>query len=416
VNTSKFRLDVDGLVARSRNEAVELCHQIFSPGRFETGSEKQVAFVLGLCMRHVLSSESSVADLSDAHLWPHEYYAAPSARVARPILLIHVAKTGGESVGKTLGIQVPQDDPYMFPGPWSGPGTDACQGVPVVNTRHKKHDRAIEAMAYYTEEEWQHAFKITFVRNPWEREVSMWAMKMTDVVAQATPAGARAFGYAENMTQCGCTNSLQPHLAPRLPEDVVEAEFPCSYAFWLDHCPESPDHFRITEHSFLVDENGLDPDHVLVDFAGRTENMQKHLELALLAAGNNETLSAACAASLLHNDHGSSHGPYADYYSSTHSIEMPYFNVDAAAFNYTFNVSGPMNVIFPLEALPVERTRFAALSTPGPSRVNVMTAPSQSRHDAHPVIDVWRRYLPRINYVLAGIGPTRSPSPTDARL
>lgn len=83
---------------------------------------------------------------------------------------------------------------------------------------------------------------------------------------------------------------------------------------------------------------------MLVDFVGRTENLQEHFEMALLAAGNNATVSAACAASLPHDDHGSEHGPYADYYTDP-MRHAPWFEIDARVFNYTFNMAAPTDII-----------------------------------------------------------------------
>lgn len=85
---------------------------------------------------------------------------------ARPILLIHIPKTGGTSLKLTLGL-----------AQRGSIETPECAGVPVTVTQHSTHDVASDAKSYYTDAEWEHAYKIAFVRNPWAKHVSMWAMQ-----------------------------------------------------------------------------------------------------------------------------------------------------------------------------------------------------------------------------------------------
>jgi len=108
-----------------------------------------------------------------------------------------------------------------------------------------------------------------------------------------------------------------------------------------------------TELDYLMTEEALaagvtevtKPDEqLLVDFVGRTENIEEHLAAALIGAGNDPAFATECAASLVGDTHGSAHGYYTDYFYTQESIGVPWMAVDAATLDYKFNQTAPMNV------------------------------------------------------------------------
>ena len=73
---------------------------------------------------------------------------ASPPRTIRPILLIHVQKTGGQSITSVL--------PGLGMNATAEP-TDACSGVPTARRaqRHAKHAQAYAARPLYSDEEWE---------------------------------------------------------------------------------------------------------------------------------------------------------------------------------------------------------------------------------------------------------------------
>jgi hypothetical protein len=69
-------------------------------------------------------------------------------------LFIHIPRTGGTSVEKAFGID------------------NLWQSSP-----EEKHLSASQARAFYGKEIWKKYFKFSFVRNPWDRMVSLWKSK-----------------------------------------------------------------------------------------------------------------------------------------------------------------------------------------------------------------------------------------------
>ena len=72
-----------------------------------------------------------------------------AASTARPLIFIHMSKTGGTSIEETLGIT--NDS--------TPTATAECEGIPIMDKRFLKHDTAQVAKTYYTDAEWAAAYK-----------------------------------------------------------------------------------------------------------------------------------------------------------------------------------------------------------------------------------------------------------------
>ena len=78
---------------------------------------------------------------------------------ARPLIVIHMSKTGGTSIEETLGITNKITN-------WETPSaTIECERIPIMDKRFLKHDTAQVhvAKSYYTDAEWAAAFKFSIV-------------------------------------------------------------------------------------------------------------------------------------------------------------------------------------------------------------------------------------------------------------
>lgn len=293
-----------------------------------------------------------------------------------PWSLACIEQTGGDSIIESLGIQtVGISEGHFARHP-------ACKGVPTVAPRHLRHMRSAEARQYYTEVEWQRAYKITFVRNPWQRLVSAWAQKMKMLVNYTrgvVPKPPHVEADAMKMLACGCWwDNSSARTSRRLRSEqassataALDASFPCSFEYWIESCHEAQEESRTgsgfthstgsqleftTPFSKWSQLNLLSANAVLrltlVDFIGRTENLREHLRQSLVAAGNSEALAAACAASLPHITHGSSHLPYAGYYHTIRTVQRDALINDGRVLGYEFNQSAtPIGVVFPVPGM-----------------------------------------------------------------
>lgn len=238
---------------------------------------------------------------------------------------------------------------------------------------------ANEAKPYYTKEEWQTAFKIASVRNPWDRLVSLYAQRMFLLQNYGETEDAAA---NQLLVKCGCYNIS----AAQVPggwdttqdDEIIQATFgsaspyECSFDHFLKRCAplatrvpvvvERPDgttfDSTMYENAAGLPQLGyytetdsmqrLGHSPIALDFIMREENVQEHLVEALVAAGYNSSLAEACGASLLHVSAplGYSHADASDFFPTKElqGVAKRLFAVDSEYFGYEFNVSGPMDV------------------------------------------------------------------------
>lgn len=86
--------------------------------------------------------------------------SASASSEVRPLIFIHVPKTGGTSVEEAMGTWN-----EAFNGT-----TLECAGVPIMEKRFDKHATAADAKLFYSDEEWEAAYKFIIVctwPRPW---------------------------------------------------------------------------------------------------------------------------------------------------------------------------------------------------------------------------------------------------------
>jgi hypothetical protein len=161
--------------------------------------------------------------------------AAPANKAVagqpRPLLFVHVPKTGGESISAGLGLE---------PGHKT---TVECMSIPTIEQRHPKHMPASEARDYYTATEWAGAFVFAFVRNPLDLMVSLHAFFM-GILQHTVEDWETAISTVSLMAnKCGCAEDnpaaklvygKDPSMHPPL-ADLVN----CSFSFWMRECMDA---------------------------------------------------------------------------------------------------------------------------------------------------------------------------------
>ncbi len=163
------------------------------------------------------------------------------------ILFVHIAKTGGTSIRAALG-RLHWTDPYAIP-------IHLVNGLTRVlkyktGAKFPRHAKAIAAYECIGEPFWSQLFKFTFVRNPWDLQVSSW------------------------------------HHLKRVPTAPTD-QFP-TFAHFLRHKFDDSHPFQYyfeisaqLQSHYILDHAG----RILVDFVGRYERLQADFEEACRRGG-----------------------------------------------------------------------------------------------------------------------------------
>jgi len=180
-------------------------------------------------------------------------------------VFLHINKTAGTSVGKAIGLQV------------------------------KQHLTAREIIQRIGREKWVSAWKFTFVRNPWDRAVSLYEYRRGK---DRTGIATRNLSFSE-WTQ---------RVFSEDPDPVFH---------------NNPKSFQ-TQSEWLRDERG----EIDIDFVGRFENIAKDFE---------EIAKKIAPGASLRHLNASSRAPYGSYYdNASNAIVSRWFKEDIERFGYVF--------------------------------------------------------------------------------
>jgi hypothetical protein len=193
-------------------------------------------------------------------------------------IFVHIQKTGGESIRAMLGLQLA--DPH-------------------------KHRTAAELRALRGEESFSRAFKFAFVRNPWDRLVSWWAMINAMRPNLAT----------------GQVNAFQRMVLTRA-NTFEEFLLNCDEVI-ADH--DGTKHIFRNQIDYLTDPQG----EMLVNFVGRFERLQEDADAVADRLG--------VPPLRLPHLNRSARRPYAEYYpSSLRDLVAEKYARDISAFGFAF--------------------------------------------------------------------------------
>lgn len=194
-------------------------------------------------------------------------------------IFVHIQKTGGDSVS------------YAFGQPRNSP---------------EKHRTAAELRNIYGEEAWSTYFKFSFVRNPWDRLVSWWAM--IDGHRERFQAGAKLNLFQTYILENA--NTFEEFLL-NCDQEIVDSD-------------GSKAIFR-NQLDYLTAPSG----ELLVDYIGRFERLSTDFEHV---AG---CLSVRPAP--LPHVNKSAHRPYTDHYTpALVDLVAQRYARDIERFGYTF--------------------------------------------------------------------------------
>jgi Sulfotransferase family len=211
-------------------------------------------------------------------------------------IFIHIQKTGGVSITKLLGRHIPT--------------TIRGRGC-----RHMSARRALKQV-----ENPDDYFKFAFVRNPWDRLVSWYAMVdgARRAVANGT-AGPNQRRYIEK-------NNLFKYVS-RCGSTFDEFVKNCTEKQWVGDCYYS---FAFNQLRYLTDNN----DEVLVDFIGRLENFAQDLSHVF------DMLGLEASQPKIPYKNRSEHSHYSEMYTpETREIVRKRFRRDIEFFGYEFETA-----------------------------------------------------------------------------
>jgi hypothetical protein len=228
------------------------------------------------------------------------------------ILFVHIPKTGGTSIRSALK-RLQWTDPYAVPIHLVNGLTRALK----YNTGAKfpRHAKAIAAFECIGEPFWSQLFKFTFVRNPWDLQVSNW--HYLNGHPKDPLSGLRDF-----------EDFLRHMLRNDRPWD-----------YHIDTHREVQSHF-VTDHS----------GRVILDFIGRFERLQEDFGAAC-------TLGGIRRVDLPHKRRSQERRTdYRSYYNDvTAELIAKHYSEDIRLFGYTFDDFGrELAPVGPL-AFPLKR-------------------------------------------------------------
>jgi len=196
------------------------------------------------------------------HIKPSPFRKGPNG----PFIFIHITKTAGTSIGNAVGLPV------------------------------KHHLTAKEVIAKIGKEKWNTAYKFTFVRNPWDKVVSLYEYRRkkdkTKIASRNIPftdwvnltLGEQSDSYYYNNIK-----SFQPQV------------------------------------EWLKDDEGI----IGIDFIGKFESIRTDFEQIRQTIGTSEELPHLNA---------TKRSDYRDYYTDkTRQIVADWYREDIEAFGYNFD-------------------------------------------------------------------------------
>jgi hypothetical protein len=208
-------------------------------------------------------------------------------------LFVHIAKTGGTSVRAALA-SLRWRDPMYIPQ-FIASRLSHATGHRIAS-KLPRHARIIAAKEMLPRELFEKLFKFTFVRNPWDLQVSSWHHLKRE----------------------------RPHLVEHMPDFE-------SFLRWkLD--PERPYQYHIdTSIEHQVDYLKDLDETVLVDFIGKYESLQEDYEEACRRIGIKPP-------SLPHKRQAKDRKGYRGYYNDDlAALVMEHFKEDIETFGYSFD-------------------------------------------------------------------------------
>jgi aromatic ring-cleaving dioxygenase len=181
-------------------------------------------------------------------------------------IFIHITKTAGTSIGNAIGLPV------------------------------KHHLTAKEVIAKIGKQKWNTAYKFTFVRNPWDKVVSLYEYRRKK---DKTKIASRNIPFTEWVKL-----TLGPHSDPFYYNNVKSFQ---------------------PQVEWLKDAEG----NIDIDFIGKFESIHADFEQIKLAIGTSAELPHLNA---------TSRSNYRDYYTDeTRQIIAAWYKEDIEAFGYTFD-------------------------------------------------------------------------------